>query len=358
MNPVQISDIRPCYGYLDNIISSMTEGVIENRENSVANVINKVIASTEKMSIESGEIAVNIGCEIKDYHIIDDIHRANRLLNDKNTDWKIINRNYHCENLFSCNKNIIDTIIAVKVYRLVLHKFEYESNTYLKGNIQRILDKESNSGQKLYDSFKKYYNELLYYEDFQYYHKRSLKYFLSLYDYHAEEILKDIQAFRKNVENNLENAPILWITWYLYEQLGGNFAYLSHDGIIDISEYITLMETNCGTNKNFNCIYEMTDKEVLDIVKALSNMPNEVTVIIDYKKYEIIMSLEANANFVKICNSATKNAKSYDIFIDDVQCILSKRMTYETSVVYMLDSFDYNVTLKKILGLEIAYVTI
>ena len=343
----KVGDVSPMYEFIDEIVDSMLDYYTQKRESNIQNIINKVMKGFELMKLYNEEIAHRIGVSAGETIIINDIYIANKLANEK-TDWTIINGNYHPEYSFSANRNIIDSLRLINIYRKLESYFSGEDiDTQIRSKVYYINLKIPRQKQ-LYHEFEKYIDNLKSYVNFDRYKKECLKYILCIREYHAREFVSKLDVSRKEKEPNFIDAPILWITSYLLD-IGYEMRKVFGEKI-DLSFYLVYKgKTNVELSEG-NFIKDTYDsKKIQELLNRIISLVGNVTFTrLSFYKYELIMKKSSFEKFDSLCREII-DIDPESLFSTDIQDVLNKSHHLNNVVYIELDGFDFDTTIKKVI---------
>lgn len=207
------------------------------------------------------------------------------------------NHNWHMKIGYSVDDFLFNLYVQEQIFFSCKSKFEYEANIYRGNNWYNTLDLENNADHL--SLYKQLVAVLTKYK-FNYQDEslldlsgRILKYFSSCADYHCKEILNKISEIESKAEDNLRNAPIIWIVEHLRFGIRENIQYL-FDGVdglggkyeFDFTDHILInwdRTANYRTNKDedffFNKTYlekEELERQILSVAKRKWNMKIQI----------------------------------------------------------------------------------
>ena len=149
-------------------------------------------------------------------------------------DLKRYNHNWHMKIGYTVDDFLFNLYVQEQLFSLCKSKFEYEANVYRSNNWHHTLNLQSNQ-----DHIALYKRMAAVLEKYKFAHRdeslfdlsgATLKYFSCCADYHCKEILERIDDTERRAEENLKNAPIIWIVERLHYGIRENLQYL-YDGI-------------------------------------------------------------------------------------------------------------------------------
>lgn len=264
------------------------------------------------------------------------------------------NHNYRMKIHYQVDDYLSSLYFQELLYDVCLRKFRYESNVYKDGSMYSPLDlKSSEEHIKIYEKFRnlvKQYSNLQ--SDIS---GEILKLFSSCCDYHCKEILDFIEVRILKQLKELNNAPILYIIILLKE---GIKTYRDEVKLINIEEHILI---NWKRTKSFE-----SNIDDLDLIKVDINQPKEKILSSFHNKWDAVISEVENDyysvkfmstdEFNRFKDYALELSRPYYIFEEDVLDLIKVKREYEDIIeLKLLNSFDIENTLAKILGIRTDY---
>lgn len=355
---VTIGDVYKQFSFLDALVSKMIvqdyskrldniREVIDYIKNGIVNLNEFEDSVNEKIKFELEDEGITVSDECKK-QIFDDILIANSFfegikrnnINQKKI--KNINFNYHCNVTYNTKTRIYNSFTIYRIYHMIYDIFIYESGTDIKS--EDIVDYKVSKEEidKIMNIFKKYDKVNL---NFKRYEREGIKLFLSIKNYHAEEIFERIDREIKRYEENLIDAPLLWIYFYL-DQYGFVKMYYDYYPESDILDFIDFNHNNFSNQSKMDNLYneDFQLQKLKIFVDALNS------------KY-LSAKLLDNEHFEMDCKDTEKFLNLIDErFVDDgsVQCgdVIDFRNAFEKKYdrnVFKIDSgqlFNVNTFLK------------
>lgn len=284
-------------------------------------------------------------------------------------DLKRYNHNWHMRIGYSVDDFLFNLYVQEQLFLTCKSKFEYESNVYRSTNWHHTLDlKNSQEHRDLYqkmasilEKYKLMYRD----ESLLDLSGAILKYFASCADYHCKEILNTIPRTERLAEDNLKNAPIIWIVErlrygirenlpYLYDGidgLAGKFEFNFTDHILinwdRTADYLTNDDDDYFFDKHY-LEKEEKEKQILAIARKKWNIRSQ-TLNADYCS----LKFQTYSQYQKFRQYALLLAKPHYIFEGDVLEIFSEPKYIGTMVEIKLSRvFGLPDVLAKILGLK------
>ena len=354
-NPRLISDEFPFLFELDNILKKMLRQDEEERisincalsllkelQESISadlNDISDYLGRTYPKSLSSEELKNILGQSSKDvyfatYFKLDDIDREYEL-------------NYHKNISYSVTSNLKNLAARYKILEICRKKFIYETK-YESGPELSFLDgtKYQSLYQRLDSVIEKYpvvRNEL---------YGQIKKYFSACLDYHAEEILEEIedeQQMYDSVFYHIEDAPILWLRTFLLE-LGIGQDELEDNIVINWDR--TQGYSNNDTESSLFRKDTQFDKKRYENIKLICQaLATRFNASYDYLDREKIRFIFADKHqFEDFKDFALKKTKEYrNLYLDVQDDIISKAKPIDDEIILDLDiDWDVDIILAKI----------
>lgn len=261
------------------------------------------------------------------------------------------NPNYHWEIGYSVTSYLKDLTVRTHILKLCQQKFNYEMN-YEGGPSLEFLDLRNKRDLELYqrlESVLETYNACG--------NKLSgqiKKYFIGNLFYHAEEVLGFIESERyilKNVLENIENAPILWLTIFILEQ---NIAQTELVDNIDICWDRTISYSENLDNSPLlkkETAFQMDFEE--NIKNICQKLTNQWGGSYDFFEDKIRFIFDEPSRFEKLKEYGFQLAKPHHVFEGDVIDLFKKSRVIDKQIIWDLDKeWDISILLAKILGLK------
>jgi serine/threonine protein kinase len=247
---------------------------------------------------------------------------------------KRYNRNWHKKIAYSVDDFLHNLYVQEKILALCKGKFEYESNVYRKTNWHNTLNLDDNEDHKaLYQRLSSILDKYRLFNSGESLFDltgKSLKYFASCADYHCKEILEAILNEEKWANENLKDAPILWIVDALKWGISETLEYLI-DGIDGLGgKYDFLFEEHISIDwKQAEQFNENRDDDNFFDENYLKDQLEEQKILNDFRRiwkvrYSMLdkdycsIKFNSNSQYQKFKNYALEVAKPHYIFEGDV----------------------------------------
>lgn len=358
-NPKLISDEYPFLFELDNIVKKMLRQNAEERIsiNCVLSLLKEfkedISCDLESISDElssdySGDLSSkeleNILCQASQdvyfasYFKLDNIEKEYEL-------------NYHKNIGFTVSTELKNLAVRYKILDICRKKFIYETQ-YESGPSLSFLDENKN--KDLYNRLdlilQKYSvpeNKL---------HGQIKKYFSTYLDYHAEEILKQIedeQRMYNDVFYHIEDAPILWLRTFLLE-LGIEQVELEDNIVINWDRTSTYSDNDTEPSL-FRKDTEFDIKQNEYIQSICQVLTNQWNVSYDYLDNKTIRFIFADINhFEDFKDFALRKTELNHTLELDFNCdIVGKSKNIDGEIILDLSiGWDVDTILAKVLGLK------
>lgn len=349
-----IRDCYPEYHFLDVIVETMIINETNKRCNDINEIIEKIRYQKQENNILLKDISHFANEEVKKIkvshkrelikQIKEDQLRCFIYLNYPNYK-KQINPNYHCNISYSLDVEMISTIKLIDIYKIVKNKFNYESNVFSKENFYNGLNLDNVTHKELYDSFYNVISKLSYYKDKHYLFVRLLKYFTSLCDYHAKEVLRDAKKIESENYENYTNAPLFWIAIHIEKY---KTIIFDSNEKIRLFDYLTVNENRTCHIIEQDDFYPKTIKEILDkklksLFKSIQFSKNEDNYIIVFKKKKDC------DKFINFCKKFKKSLNKDDVVFIDTNDLINSMNKIGYSYYFVLDGYLRYSLIQKIL---------
>lgn len=357
-NPRLISDDYPFLFELDNIVKKMLRQDVDKRIS-----INCALSLLKEARETLSEYLDYLNLDLEDGFPEDlspeelenilsqatkDVYFATKFNLDDNIA-KQYELNYHKNIGFSVSPYLKNLAAGYKILDICREKFIYETN-YESGpslsflderehrglydRLERVLDTYMVSGNKLYGQIKKYFSACL--------------------DYHAEEILtqvEDEQWMYEKLFYHIEDAPILWLRTFLLE-LGIEQSELEDNILINWDRAVAGNETESFLYRRDTAF----DKKQSENIKLIcQEVTNQWAMSYDYLDDETIRFIFADEyQFEKFkdfaINKIELNRSLWLDFNDDIiqkSKVIDDEIILDLKILWEIDS-----VLAKILGLK------
>lgn len=376
-----IADSHPLYADLDNLVANMIKQNPEDRLN-IDSIITEIkfIHHKIKQNLEDIATVLKEQTELLDFkkpvlrsiirRASEDILFGEILFSSKSAkELNKYNHNWHMKVGFNVDNFLFNLYVQEQIHALCKGKFEYESNVYRRNHWHKGLDLENCEEHKsLYEKINDILAKYKLTENGERLFDLSgeiLKYFSACADYHCKEIIKSIEQEEDLANNNLKNAPIIWIVQALKSSLRQSIEYLLNgiDGLagrydFNFTEHISInlehTETyldNYDDTELLDNHYKEKETQIQKILfelqkkwKVICNRLNEDDYSIKFKSYK---------QYEKFRKYALELSSPYYIFEGDVMHILKYPNFVGNMVELKLGRiFDIPDTLAKIVGLR------
>lgn len=365
-NIKRIEDIAPIYAELDSI----TDNLLQQNPNArfdiktalleivrIKEIINNELEILKEVLVDP-EIQANRKYDMAVTQALEDIYFANRLFREKSIDEleRKYESNWHPNIGYSLDESLINLTIQSLILETSKHKFDYEGNITTKNSYQP-LNLERSSDKKLFEGMKNIFDK--YSQPFSNNLKEhGLKYFISITDYHAREVLEKIDGIVKDANENLKNVPILWLIF----KLKTSFKDINLESLIgsefSLSDYIEIdfSDIDDGFNGNtynpdlsYDKVGQQWDFYFKDELDYLSK-----SFKVAYRSYKdgyriIFPSFEEFKKFeIELNKKLEKYKVTDDIVVYDVQAMMGKVEYLNSIVTLYLDEFTSSSVLRKL----------
>ena len=367
MNYTKIGDVSPTYGVLDQLVEEMLQHNVDSRLKDVNQVIDLITMYHNKIRNDINEIGETLlqnkpkEISIKEFRIAkmqipQDISLANNLLNNPLTDWNDVETNYHYNYGYHTHDLTINLCIQLNILESIQSKFNNESYPYLREYKEKTLDlydvRENEIFQKIYDKIHNYPT----YKLFNYLEKRILKYTHSLKSYHALEFYESLDQTIKRVRDNLSDAPILWISYYLREAID-LLKQLDQRDEFHIEDHISInwnrFHKDILEDSKVSWRKKLNERIENDVFSSLYKRNIQFTHVRFKNGYNLIFKTKHQySKFKKLMIELGENYPKSDIIHDDINHLLNIDFIYHSSTILYLDGFDFYTILPKLLDIE------
>lgn len=276
-----------------------------------------------------------------------DILTAKYLFKNKTAqDLKKYNHNYHCNVHYKLNTGLRRYYMRYLLKERCKRTFLYESNVYKNANKYVPLNLETNDEDKqIYKDFFSFlkYNSII--------DGEVLKLFSSCCNNHCEEIIKDLDNIKKDVED-LDDAPILYIVKKIID-ISDDVILLENEILINWEK--SIFSYNYDSNKNiYMGLY--IDNRNSELEKILNRFIEEYNPVITRREEDFLVRFTDEKLYNNFKNYALELSKPYYIFEGDVLDLVRVEKEYEGIIELKLwNSFDVTNVLAKILGIRKDY---
>lgn len=358
-NPRLISDEYPFLFELDNIVKKMLRQDVDKRI-SINCALSLLKEARETLSEDLDYLSLDLEDgfpedlspeELENVlsQATKDVYFATKFKLDDDDTAKQYELNYHKNIGFSVSPYLKNLAACYKILDICREKFineaKYESGPSLSflderehqglyDRLERVLDTYMVSGNKLYGQIKKYFSACL--------------------DYHAEEILTQIENEKWMFENlfyHIEDAPILWLRTFLLE-LGIEQSELEDNIVINWDRTLASNETEPSLYRRDTAF----DKKQTENIKLIcQELTNRWDVSYDYLNGESVRFIFADEhqfkNFKDFASNITES--NHNLWLDFNDDIIQKSKVIDGEIIVDLKiPWEIDSTLAKILGLK------
>lgn len=332
---ITIGQVYKPFAFLDKIVSRMIIQDYTKRLSDIREVIDCINDGVEsikeyeeaiydkiKLELIDNGVAVSDDCKKQIY---DDVVLANSIfdgikrndLNEKT--YKNINYNYHCNIAYNTKQIVYNSFVTYRIYHIIYEKFLYESETDI--NLAEITELEVKKEEigKIKSIFKRFEKVNM---NFRHFAFEGVRFFLALKNYHIKEVFERINRELKLYEENLMDAPLLWIYFFLdqYEFVKSYYDYYPSSTILDLVDF---NQNNFSNEVKMDNLYnDDFQKQSLQIFASALKGKYPSSNLIDNEYFEM-NSIDAD-KFIGMIDK---------LFVDDgsVQCgdVLDFRKSYK-----------------------------
>lgn len=359
-----IADTVPLLSPLDKIVESMIRQNPNERptiDNIVVelkllrgqtlelldNIRDNLCSSVKtELDLSDLEFVVNRACE--------DILSAKYIFENKTIkECEKYNYNYHMKIGYKIDDYLNSFLFNELLYSECMKKFRYESNVYSLENKYTPLDLENN--EEHIDMYRKFWNVMQNYSNRDWnFSGEILKMFSSCCDYHCKEILSYTENSIQNKLIELQDSPILYIVLSLKNAITKNADILDK---LNIEEHILINWDKTGSYKynrdDLNLLRE--DINTLE-EQILSNFVLNWDVVINKVDNRISVKFSSYDEYNRFKTYALEISGPHYIFRGDVMDLIRIEREFQGIIeIKLLNSFDVENTLSKILGLRKDY---
>ena len=357
-----ISDYYPFLFELDDLVEKCLNSDSKNRISinstliEIKNIYQNLKSELEKIK-DSFAVPEKLPEEFTDSFINELLDKASQDIYFVTNDRKLIenkgkyNLNYRREIGYSVTPYLRDLTVRTYILKLCQKKYNHEMD-YEDGPSLKSLDLQNASDLQLYDRL------VAVLEKYNACGKRLSgnirKYFVNSLSYHAEEILEFIEDecyIDEKILENIEDAPILWLTIFILEQDIEQTELINN---IDIcwDRTISYLE-NLDNSPLFEkeTAFQMAfEKNIENICQKLTNQWGGSYDLFEDK---IRFIFDEPSQFEKLKEYGFQLAKPYYVFEGDVIDLFKKSRMIDKQIIWDLDKdWDIRILLAKILGLK------
>lgn len=355
--------ISQCYPFLspldDLVYRCLSQDPIERPSvDAVLNELQLLAGDTEKtlkeikedlLIDEDGSGDEETVCKLAEQASLDVLSAKYFFENKSFEELDTYNRNYHASVRYNVDNNLKNIYFQHVVLYYCEHKFRYETQAYKSGNPYHSLNLSKKSDKHLYHTMESALRKHKISEGYYDLSGKILKTFSACCDYHCRELLCLIPRIEEQTQE-LDDSPILHIVCKLRFMIDMDYA-----NEISLDKHIYLnWENSIYSEEQDDFVFEISDKEEIDILEKFKQVYGISYDKIDAKRYSIKFSNREKYNEFK--QFALNLAKPYYVFAGDVLGLLKIRREYMDIVeLYPIKSFEITDTIAKILGLRSDY---
>ena len=359
-----ISDYYPFLFELDDLVEKCLNSDSKNRISinstliEIKNIYQNLKSELEKIK-DSFTVPENLPEEFTDSFINELLDKASQDIYFVTNDRKLIenkgkyNLNYRREIGYSVTPYLRDLTVRTYILKLCQKKYNYEMD-YEDGPSLKSLDLQNASDLQLYDRLvavlEKYNacgNKLS---------GQIKKYFIGNLFYHAEEILEFIEDecyIDEKILENIEDAPILWLTIFILEQ------DIEQTELIDNVDIYWDGTISCLDNLCSSPLLKkdtLFDKKKSENIKLIcQELANRWDVSYDYLDDETVRFIFANEhqfeNFKDFARNKIESNRS--LWLDFNDDIIQKSRVIDDEIILDLSiSWEIDLLLAKVLGFK------
>ncbi len=359
-----ISDYYPFLFELDDLVEKCLNSDSKNRISinstliEIKNIYQNLKSELEKIK-DSFTVPENLPEEFTDSFINELLDKASQDIYFVTNDRKLIenkgkyNLNYRREIGYSVTPYLRDLTVRTYILKLCQKKYNHEMD-YEDGPSLKSLDLQNASDLQLYDRL------VAVLEKYNACGERLSgnigKYFVNSLSYHAEEILEFIEDecyINKRILENIEDAPILWLTIFILEQ--------------DIEQTELIDNVDIYWDGTISCLDDLCsspllkkdtlfDKKKSENIKLIcQELANRWDVSYDYLGDETVRFIFTNEhqfeNFKDFARNKIESNRS--LWLDFNDDIIQKSRVIDGEIIVDLSiSWDIDSLLAKVLGLK------
>lgn len=357
-----IEESYPLMSYLDSIVERMLAQSPDNRP-AMADVLTDIRFFEAKKNDEIADVEEALRFFDKDVaegtNQLDEMYRrasedvwyAAGLLTSKTTDeLDKYNLNWRSHFRYDAGDFLRNLCVQSRLIETCQRKFDYESSVYKQGRFYKPLDVDGDPRHReLYNQVEGLLLDHRLPPDYDL-SGRILKTFASCVDYHCAEILKEARQISSQVDENLIDAPILWMIRYLASYVP---SIMDVDCVVDCisinwerSESVSEIDDD---SKVFTQVHPALDPE--PVLKALRDSWDVATRSIDEDR--CVITFQAPGEYQRFREHALNLAEPETIMQADVMDLFRDAVRADGITQLTLSStFDVCVTLAKILDIQ------
>ncbi len=329
----------PYFSFVDDCVERMIKHDIESREHDIDSIIFEL--EDRRFEFEFEEAVLLKECEGKGLPKdkvpqLMDLFRMMEFMIKGYENWDGVNLNYLCDFHFSCNKTMIDTLFLADVLSVLKEKFKYEGSVYKDDGIPyAAIDLSEKKNLDLYNSFLSTLNSLEIAKEMESKRNVAKKYFLSLCDYHAKEVLFDLEETRARIEELCIDAPALCIAKCIFDRLPSSF--FEEKAITNCVSLLKYEESNV---ENKNVFKTDINKELKDVGRKLEQTIPGAHFLVKNRKAKVWFdSFHEEELFEKHVKECAESYGPHDVRRQDVLDVISNIEQFSLKKVYVLDNY-------------------
>jgi len=359
-----IADTVPLLSPLDKLVDSMIRQNPNERPTIDDIVLELILFKGQTLDLldiigENLRSSLKTDLDLNEFEIIlnrasEDILSAKYIFENKTiNECEKYNTNYHMRIGYKIDDYLQSVVFNELLYSECMKKFRYESNVYNEGKRYTPLDLEGNKEHiAIYDKLRRILQN--YPGQDRDYSGEILKLFSSCCDYHCEEILRYIENSIQKKLIELEDVPILNIVLSLKDSIKKNADILDK---INIEEHILInWERTESYDYNRDDLSLLRHEIVSQEEQILSDFALNWDVVISKVDRKISVKFNSYDEYNRFKSYALEISKPHYIFEGDVLDLTRIEREYQGIVeIKLLNSFDVENTLSKILGLRKDY---
>lgn len=341
-NYKKIRDVYPEYFYLDDIVENMIQNDFKKRPQKIDNVIEEIKRKRKNVA----ELLYNINNFAKNEiyalnlekpcllikQIKQDILYGYLFFSNEFTDY--INANYHCNIFYSLDKEIINAIKLNSILNEIKVLINKESSEYNENKFQMQLNYEKKEDLQCYREFKELIDKLnIYKKDYEMKDKL-LKYFSSLFNYHARRIIEKAMKIIKQDYDDYYDAPLFWILIHLKQEKLFEILNMNENNFFD---YLVISSNKTNYVIEQNNFYNNDHKGKLR--DDLKSKFNSIIITHDNNKNLLAFNKKDKIEFIKICNNYKISLNKYDVRIVDIESFINTEFRQNKYYYFELDDY-------------------
>ena len=341
-NYLKIWQVEPYFSFLDDIVARMINHNISTREHD----INCILIELEKHEMEYEVEESFLKVLYKDKEIsktgTTDLMNLFSLLKysiNNVTNWDEINLNYYCDYHFSCNEILKNSVLLNCYYNKIKGKFEYEGNVYEDNTIPYSpIDLSIDNNKKIYDSFVTKIDSMKVFSKMDRLKNVLKKYFISLCDYHVDEVVESLKRIEKEVDYYCLDAPIMCIAYYLSKELP-DFCRWDYK----LTDYIIFDKFELSNVNDKTKFSREANEELKELAIKFKTIINYMTYSIRNEKIEICFdNQKSEEKFEEMLIEIADTFVDRDVRRYDILDIIEQDNYIGLKKIYTIDAADAN----------------